>query len=177
MKGARRLAMIVTRSEDETVRFGEALGRELRTGDVVALVGPLGSGKTYFAKGLAKGLGVGADQIVKSPTFALINEYDGRVRVYHFDAYRFTDPAELEALGAVEILGGDNVSIVEWAERVEAALPDPHLRVEFDHVSPTERRVTLAAVGRFRELPRLVKEGLQRKDAETAKHAKKKTEN
>jgi tRNA threonylcarbamoyladenosine biosynthesis protein TsaE len=152
VRGARRLGEVVTHSEAETVRLGEALGRELRAGDVVGLVGPLGSGKTYFTKGLARGLGVGPGEIVRSPTFALINEYRGRLAVYHFDAYRFTNPAELEALGAFEIFGGENVSIVEWADRVAEAMPEAHLRIEFAHAGPTKRRIAATSLGPMREI-------------------------
>ena len=112
-----RSRVITTSGEQETFALGEELARDLRAGDIVLLRGELGMGKTMLARGLAAGLGVPRDD-VHSPTFTLVNPYRGRYPVYHVDLYRIERPAELEELGLEEILGGDGVAIVEWAERL-----------------------------------------------------------
>jgi len=110
-----------SRSPDETRALGERLGERLGKGDVVACVGPLGAGKTCFLQGLARGLGVVAD--VTSPTFVLVNEYRGRLPVYHVDAYRTASLTELVDLGIEEMLHGDGVTVVEWADKLRPLLP------------------------------------------------------
>ena len=137
--------VIETTSPEETAELGRMLGERLRPGDVLALVGPLGAGKTQLAKGLA--LGVGAETTVTSPTFKLVNEYAGRVRLYHIDAYRLRSAEDLVALGCDEFFDGDGAAVVEWADRVAAALPAEHLRVAIDITGPTSRRLTLAPLG------------------------------
>jgi len=112
---------LVSRSAEETRALGERLGGRLGAGDVVACIGALGAGKTCFMQGLARGLGVDAD--VTSPTFVLVNEYPGRVRVYHIDAYRTESLAELVELGIEEMLHGDGVTVVEWADKLLPLLP------------------------------------------------------
>ena len=110
-------------SPDETRRFGERLAARLRPGDVVACIGELGAGKTCFIQGLAHGLGVTSE--VTSPTFVLVNQYRGRLHVYHLDAYRTESLAELADLGVEEMLHGDGVTVVEWADKLGPLLP-PH---------------------------------------------------
>ena len=110
-----------SRSPDETRALGEQLGARLGTGDVVACVGPLGAGKTCFLQGLARGLGVATD--VTSPTFVLVNEYRGRLPVHHVDAYRTASLTELVDLGIEEMLHGDGVTVVEWADKLRPLLP------------------------------------------------------
>ena len=128
--------------------FGRRLGRLLRPGDVVGLIGPLGSGKTCLAQGIIEGLGVRGP--IPSPTFTLIHQYRGRLPVYHFDLYRLEDPRELEELGAEEYFYGDGVTIIEWAERAGDYLPRSYLRLELERVPGREdnaRRVILSPVG------------------------------
>ena len=108
-------------SPEETERAGERLAARLRPGSVVALVGDLGAGKTCFIRGLVRGLGV--NQTVSSPTFVLVNEYRGRLPVFHVDAYRTESLAELLDLGLDEYIGGDGVTVVEWADKLPALLP------------------------------------------------------
>lgn len=110
----RRLA---SRSEQETLDAGRILAADLRPGDVVLLRGDLGMGKTVFARGIAAGLGVPPGE-VHSPTFTLVNRYAGRLPVHHIDLYRIEGPRDLDELGLEEILGGDGVAVVEWAERL-----------------------------------------------------------
>ena len=126
-----------TNSPAQTVALGERLGGELDTGDLVALVGPLGAGKTVLVRGLARGLGVADERVVCSPTYVLVHEYAGRVPVFHVDLYRLADPAgELAGLGLEEMLRS-GVVLVEWADRAGGALPVPHRRVT---IRPTGRR-------------------------------------
>jgi tRNA threonylcarbamoyladenosine biosynthesis protein TsaE len=114
---------IKTYSPDETAHLGEAMGRGADGGLVLALTGELGSGKTKLTQGIAKGLGVPEDLQVTSPTFTLINEYPGRLCLYHFDLYRISGADELIDLGYEEYFYGDGVVVIEWAERAKDLLP------------------------------------------------------
>lgn len=109
-----------THSADETLNLGEKIGQHLQAGDIVFLFGELGAGKTTLTQGIARGLGVPRDEYVRSPTFTLINQYAGRVPVFHIDLYRIASPRELEDLGLEETLGAGGVAIVEWAEKLFA---------------------------------------------------------
>ncbi len=133
------------------------LGEVVRPGDVVALIGDLGAGKTVFAQGLALGLGVGEKDYVCSPTFTLINEYQGRIPFYHIDLYRIGDEDELYELGLDEYLAGNGVAAVEWFDKFEAFMPPNILRVNVDYmenrgfsarrirVTPGDRSATVLA--------------------------------
>jgi tRNA threonylcarbamoyladenosine biosynthesis protein TsaE len=130
--------MIISQSADETIAFGHSLAGSLRRGDVLALCGDLGAGKTHFVKGLAAGLGAG--DVVTSPTFTLIHEYiGGRLPLYHFDFYRLESEAEALRIGLDEYLDGDGVCAIEWAERFQAVLPENTRWFRFSH-SPGEAR-------------------------------------
>ena len=132
----------------ETIDLGRRIGRASRPGDVVALVGDLGSGKTRLAKGMAEGLGAASAREVTSPTFVICREYlGGRIPFYHLDAYRLTGAADLEAVGSDEILSGDGLSAVEWADRAAGALPADHLEIRLDVTGETTRRLTLTPHG------------------------------
>ena len=141
--------VLVTHSAAETQRLGERLGQLLQPGHVVGLVGELGAGKTCLTQGIARGLGV--DGPVTSPTFIMVNEYPtGKgVRLYHIDCYRFEKDAVTQALsiGVDELLGGDGICVVEWAERIEPLLPRDHLVVTLAYVDPTTRRLRFEASG------------------------------
>jgi tRNA threonylcarbamoyladenosine biosynthesis protein TsaE len=130
---------VTSRSTDETLILGRRLGERLGAGDVVALSGPLGSGKTWLTKGIALGLGVADSRGVRSPTFVLVSEYAGRVRLYHVDAYRLGGGRDLETLGSDEFMFAGGVTVVEWADRVKEALPKEHLWVECRHAGESER--------------------------------------
>ena len=133
-------------SPEQTRELGAALGRLLHAGELVALSGPLGAGKTQFVKGLALGLGVPADEPVVSPTFVLVREYAGRLKLYHLDAYRLADALELYELGLAEMLADPaGVVALEWADRVPAAVPDQAWRIEFTHAGPQARGLTILA--------------------------------
>jgi tRNA threonylcarbamoyladenosine biosynthesis protein TsaE len=136
-----------------TEAFGRRLGRLLFPGAVVALVGPLGAGKTQLTRAVAEGLDIIDGRAVSSPTFVLIQEYRARLPVYHFDAYRLRGEGEFFDLGAHEYLDGAGVCLVEWADRVPGCLPPEHLRVELSVTGETSRRASVTATGeRYEEM-------------------------
>jgi tRNA threonylcarbamoyladenosine biosynthesis protein TsaE len=132
---------IVSRSADETRALGERLGARLGKGDVVACIGPLGTGKTCLLQGLARGLGVETE--VTSPTFVLVNEYRGRLPVHHVDAYRTGGLTELIDLGLLDLIDGDGVTLLEWADRAEPLLPARAVRVRIEGLGDEPRVVTI----------------------------------
>ncbi|HRZ86231.1 MAG TPA: tRNA (adenosine(37)-N6)-threonylcarbamoyltransferase complex ATPase subunit type 1 TsaE [bacterium] len=136
----------LTKSEKETFKKAQEFGRTLERGDVVALNGELGSGKSVFTRGLLHSLGV-RHKYLASPTFTLINMYRGDVPVYHFDVYRFEDPRELDGLGYEEFFFGEGVTIVEWADKVAAYLPRKHIRVSLKVLSETGRLIVIDRKG------------------------------
>src|SRR6267143_4983266 len=129
---------LVSRSEGQTLAAGRALARALRAGDVVLLRGDLGMGKTVFARGLAAGLGVDPGH-VRSPSFTLVNRYSGRTPVYHVDLYRVDRTEDLDELGLEEVLEGDGVAMVEWAERLGPYRPARAIEVRFTDRGGNER--------------------------------------
>ena len=134
-------------SEDATRRFARSLGEAALPGLVVALVGDLGAGKTRLVQSAAEGLGVDSS-VVNSPTFVLIQEYEGRLPVYHFDTYRLKDMDEFLELGADEYLSSDGVCFVEWADRMEEVLPRDRLTIEFEITGEFSRTLHLSAGGK-----------------------------
>ncbi len=136
---------------DETLRAGRMLGRALRPGSVVGLVGDLGAGKTCFVKGLAAGACGVDENDVTSPTFTIMFEYPGTVPVYHFDAYRLRDSADLEAAGFYDCLERGGVTVVEWADRVTDAFPEETLRISIEATGEHERRFAVFAQGEDHE--------------------------
>ncbi len=138
---------VMSPSADATTSLGMTVGRRLAIGHFVALRGPLGAGKTCFAQGLLAGLGVRGGG--RSPTFILMYEYEGRVPVYHLDAYRLKGPEELLEVGFEELLSAPAVVILEWSDRVTALLPPDRLEVELEPVvgQADGRRISLTAAG------------------------------
>ncbi len=110
----------VTHSPNDTLTLGEKIGQHLEIGDIVFLFGDLGAGKTTLTQGIARGLGVAREEYVRSPTFTLVNEYRGKVPVFHIDLYRIASSRELENLGLEDTFAGEGISIVEWAEKLFA---------------------------------------------------------
>ena len=133
---------LVADSPEATAAAGERLGARLEPGDVVALTGVLGAGKTCFVQGLARGLGVTTP--ATSPTFVLVNEYRGRLPVHHVDVYRTHSLTELLDLGLEDLLAGDGVTVVEWADRCEPLLPPRTIRVHIEGVGDEPRRITIS---------------------------------
>lgn len=139
-----------SRSLSETQAFGRRLAEFLQPGDVVSLIGNLGAGKTHLVQAIADGMGVDND-FVHSPTFVLIQEYQGRIPICHIDAYRLRDIDEFLELGADELLGGDGVCLIEWADRVDEVLPRDRLTIEIHSTGPESRRLTVSSSGRRSE--------------------------
>ena len=139
---------IISTSVEQTLAIGRALGAALQTGDVLALIGPLGAGKTQLVKGIAAGLGVIDLRKVNSPTFVLVNEYQGRLHLYHIDVYRLRHGIELQALGFDEMCSASDAAVViEWADRVEDVLPDDHVRIHLRVAGADRRELVLQASG------------------------------
>jgi len=138
---------LATASAAETRRLGERCGRRLRTPLVIFLIGDLGSGKTVFVQGLARGLDVAADYAVTSPSFTLINEYPGRLRLFHIDLYRLGAEADLDDLGLAEILHGEGVAAVEWADKLTDGAVAERLEIHFEFGDDDRRRLRMIAYG------------------------------
>lgn len=130
----------LTSSEAETSDAGARLGSTLRAGDVVLLYGDLGAGKTAFVRGLARGLGAPADD-VSSPTFTIVQEYAGRVPLYHVDLYRLEE-IEVDDLGLEELVLGDGVVAIEWADRWRGR-PDDAIEVRIEDAGEERRRIAV----------------------------------
>lgn len=133
-------------SEAETREVGHQIARHLAAGDIVAMIGGLGAGKTRLVKAIAEASGVAEDD-VNSPTFTLIQEYAGRVPLRHCDTYRLRDPEEFADLGLDELFARDGIALVEWSDRVEEYLPRDRLEIRFTIDSPTGRTITLSGRG------------------------------
>jgi tRNA threonylcarbamoyladenosine biosynthesis protein TsaE len=134
----------VTISDHETVRLGQRLGALLVEGDVVALVGELGSGKTWFTKGLALGLGVSPETIITSPSFTFVNEYEGRHPFYHMDLFRLASLSELLSAGLEEYLHNAGVVAMEWADRWPGILPEKSVMITFTIIDDHQRKIILS---------------------------------
>jgi tRNA threonylcarbamoyladenosine biosynthesis protein TsaE len=140
---AETLFPVTTESVEETTTLGARLAKQLPSGTVVALYGDLGTGKTHLVKGIAEGLGLDP-ATVRSPTFTILHTYDdGDGPLHHFDAYRVQTPDEFVELGFEEYVHGPGLTVIEWADRVEALLPPDTLRLQLHHVAPQQRRITL----------------------------------
>lgn len=135
-----------SRSPGDTDRLGRILGVSLRGGEVLALSGDLGTGKTSLVRGIAAGLGA-SPRSVSSPTFVLIHEYQGRLRLVHADLYRIDDAGELPQLGLSDYLDGRNVVAIEWAEKAGHELPDDRLEIMLTHHSQSTREIVMQAAG------------------------------
>ena len=133
--------MLETPSETETASAGEALGRELHAGDVVLLYGDLGAGKTAFVRGMARGIGANPDEVT-SPTFTIVQEYAGpSATLYHVDLYR-VESADIDDLGLEDLVSGEGIVAIEWAERWTGR-PDDAIEVTLEDIGDERRRVTI----------------------------------
>jgi tRNA threonylcarbamoyladenosine biosynthesis protein TsaE len=154
---------ITTKTAAETIDLGRKLGAAMRGGEVVALVGQLGTGKTHLIKGIASGLQADHSEHVSSPTFVLVNEYFGRsgqIHIYHIDAYRVESAREFEALGFDEYCRPDSVVLVEWADKVITIVDDyKPIRIELDHAGKNLRTL------RFSRLPAYIMEAISDRPA------------
>lgn len=133
-----RYMVKITKSREETIKFAEEYGKTLRGGDVLLLDGEMGAGKTVFTKGIALALGIDAE--ITSPTYAYLNDYDGKL--YHYDCYRLSSGEDAEALGLTEYFYGNGVCVVEWSENIADVLPDNCKRVKIEKIDLNTRKIT-----------------------------------
>lgn len=133
-----RYMVKITKSREETIKFAEEYGKTLRGGDVLLLDGEMGAGKTVFTKGIALALGINAE--ITSPTYAYLNDYDGKL--YHYDCYRLSSGEDAEALGLTEYFYGNGVCVVEWSENIADILPDNCKRVKIEKIDLNTRKIT-----------------------------------
>lgn len=144
MKEKNDLFEIVSENAGQTVAIGFAIGEKAGAGDIFALSGELGVGKTCFTGGLARGVGVGDHYPITSPTFTLVNEYPGRCPLYHFDVYRLNGVDDLDDLGYDEYLSGKGVIVIEWAEKIAKALPPDSISIRFTYVDEYKRIISIS---------------------------------
>ncbi|MCK5594918.1 tRNA (adenosine(37)-N6)-threonylcarbamoyltransferase complex ATPase subunit type 1 TsaE [bacterium] len=138
--------LFTTNNPEDTICLGMKIGELLKEGNVVALIGNLGAGKTVISNGLCSGLGVREDYIT-SPTYTIINQYEGRIPVYHIDLYRLKNSSELYNLGWDEYIYGNGTCIIEWADRAAEMLSEEYLTVNIKVTGTNKRQITLQAKG------------------------------
>ena len=144
---------IISHNAQQTMEIARLLGGKLREGDILALSGELGSGKTCFTGGIARGLGVSESYQITSPTFTLINEYPARCDLYHFDVYRLNGYSEFEDLGYEEYFSRGGVVVIEWAEKIAQILPVDTFFVSFEYVDENIRKIKIKGLkSRLKEL-------------------------
>jgi tRNA threonylcarbamoyladenosine biosynthesis protein TsaE len=139
--------VVLSTSARMTMSFGRTLAKLVEGGEIIGLHGELGTGKTTFVRGFCDGIEVSQKAWVRSPTFTLINEYQGRLPVYHIDLYRIDRAEEIDALNLREYLYSDGVSLIEWIERLPADELDDYLEVSLAHRTESKRQVTFTAHG------------------------------
>jgi tRNA threonylcarbamoyladenosine biosynthesis protein TsaE len=133
---------IISKSAEETIELGRRLGAKLRGGEVIGICGPLGSGKTHLIKGIAEGAGAKSSKDVTSPTFVIVNEYEGRVDIFHIDAYRLNSESEFDMLGFDDFCYPQSVVLIEWADKVESALKTlDYIRINIEHTGEEKRQI------------------------------------
>lgn len=141
---------IICNNEAETYELGIKLGEILKAGMILSLNGDLGAGKTHLTKGIAKGLNI--EEYITSPSFTIVNEYDGRLQLYHFDVYRIDDINEMYELGFEEYLYGTGVCIIEWGELVRDILPDTIIDIKITRLTEDIRQIIIQDFGILKEL-------------------------
>lgn len=141
------MKQLILKSINETIKLGATLGSLISKGDVVALTGELGSGKTTLIKGIAKGLGVKDTRYVNSPSFVIVKEYKGKIPLYHLDVFRLDDPSTLDTVGYKEFFYGDGATVIEWADKIRELLPDEYLDIELFVKGEKEREIKIKAYG------------------------------
>ena len=136
---------IVSNSAEQTRKIGMKLGKLAAAGDIILMVGPLGAGKTCLTQGIARGLGI--DEYTASPSFVLVREYRGKLPLYHIDLYRLDRIEEVTQLGLDDYLYSNGVCVVEWADKGLSVLPEEHLLIEMQIVSPMKRKLSFMPRG------------------------------
>lgn len=135
---------IITTSVEQTIEVGRRIGSQLKGGEIIGICGQLGSGKTHLIKGIAAGAGANDYKSVNSPTFVIVNEYFGRFDIFHIDAYRLNSIEEFEMIGFDDFCYPGSVVLIEWADKVEAALRRiNYIRIEFFHEGATQRKIRI----------------------------------
>lgn len=137
----------ISHSPEETIEYAKKVGRLLKGGEVIAYKGSMGAGKTTFTRGLCIGLGLPDE--VTSPTFALVNEYRGKITLYHFDMYRIQSADDLETTGFYDYISDESVLAVEWSENISEALPKNTIYIKFDRIDENTREITIEGDNRF----------------------------
>ena len=141
---------VATNSPGQTIELGRKIGTQLKGGEVIAVCGPLGSGKTHLIKGIAAGAGAEDSKHVNSPTFVIVNEYTGRLDIYHIDAYRLDSVADFEMLGFDDFCYPQSVVLIEWADKVESVLePLDYIRIELDHAGSNKRLIHIKSTPKY----------------------------
>jgi tRNA threonylcarbamoyladenosine biosynthesis protein TsaE len=135
---------MISNSPEETLYIGEIIGSLLERGDIVAMMGELGAGKTCLTQGIARGIGVPDSYRVTSPTFTLINEYPGRMPLFHLDTYRLAGSQDLADMGYEEYFFSDGVVVIEWAEKIKDILPEGSIVLRIDYINDNARRIELS---------------------------------
>jgi len=134
--------LITTNSPEQTIKLGQTFGSQMKGGEVIAVCGPLGGGKTHLIKGIASGAGAKEHRDVNSPTFVIVNEYSGRLDIYHIDAYRLNSISDFELLGFDDFCYPRSVVLIEWADKIESALQAiDYIRIELEHAGETTRKI------------------------------------
>ncbi len=131
----------ICKSESDTKELGRRLARTAKAGSVISLRGSLGAGKTVFAKGFAEELGI--TEAIVSPTFTLVQEYEGRMKMYHLDLYRLSGEDEFESMGGEDFLYSDGVTLIEWSEKIDSMLPDDTIHVEIGIQPDLTRKIEI----------------------------------
>jgi len=136
---------IISKSAGQTIELGRRIGEQLKGGEVIAVCGALGSGKTHLIKGVAAGAGAqDSARKVNSPTFVIVNEYTGRFDIYHIDAYRLNSTAEFEEIGFDDFCYPGSVILIEWADKIESALEGiDYIRIELFHAGDKQRKIRI----------------------------------
>ncbi len=136
-----------SQSPEETIKLGQVFGEVLEAGSIIALIGDLGTGKTTFTKGVVRGLGGSDDDEVTSPSFVLVNQYQGRLPIYHLDLYRLEEERELNDLGWEEFVFSPGITLIEWAEKIIPFLPPEFIEVNFQWLDQNIRELTFVGHG------------------------------
>jgi tRNA threonylcarbamoyladenosine biosynthesis protein TsaE len=145
---------ITSKSPEETMELGRRIGSRLQGGEVFAICGPLGSGKTHLIKGIAAGAGAADRENVTSPTFVIVNQYRGRLDIYHLDAYRIESLAEFEMLGFDDFCDPQSVVLIEWADKIEPAIHGiDYIRIDLAHTGQQSRTIRLGNVPEYLHVP------------------------
>jgi len=135
------MKVYISKNEDESRQIAFDMGKNAKPGEVYSVTGTLGAGKTLMAKEFARGLGIFED--ITSPTFTILEEYQGKIPFYHFDLYRIESTEEIELMGFEDYFYGNGVSWIEWAEKCGSLMPENHISVTIEIISDEERRITL----------------------------------